>query len=92
MFAASVFIAMVKFFLCISFDLQKERTKERKNCSSVIESYFLREKIEPKIGTSHLFLFNSKYPHLSGNLAQKKKKKKKKKRKYIAFNNFFVLF
>ena len=38
MFAASVFIAMVKFFLCISFDLQKERTKERKNRSSVIES------------------------------------------------------
>ena len=30
MFAASVFIVMVKFFLCISFDLQKERTKERK--------------------------------------------------------------
>ena len=47
MFAASVFIAMVKFFLCISFDLQKERTKERKNRSSVIESYFLRENIEP---------------------------------------------
>ena len=48
MFAASVFIAMVKFFLCISFDLQKERTKDRKkNRSSVIESYFLRENIEP---------------------------------------------
>ena len=48
MFAASVFIAMVKFFLCISFDLQKERTKERKkNRSPVIESYFLRENIEP---------------------------------------------
>ena len=47
MFAASVFIAMVKFFLCISFDLQKERTKERKNRFSVIESYFLRENIEP---------------------------------------------
>ena len=31
MFAASVFIAMVKFVLYISFDLQKERTKERKN-------------------------------------------------------------
>ena len=47
MFAASVFIAMIKFFLCISFDLQKERTKERKNNrSSVIESYFLRENIE----------------------------------------------
>ena len=30
MFAASVFIIMVKCFLCISFDLQKERTKERK--------------------------------------------------------------
>ena len=30
MFAASVFNAMVKFFLCISFHLQKERTKERK--------------------------------------------------------------
>ena len=30
MFAASVFIVMVKFFLCVSFDLQKERTKERK--------------------------------------------------------------
>ena len=30
MFATSVFIVMVKFFLCISFDLQKERTKERK--------------------------------------------------------------
>ena len=30
MFAASVFIAMVIFLLCISFDLQKERTKERK--------------------------------------------------------------
>ena len=29
MFAASVFIAMVKLFLCISFDLQRERTKER---------------------------------------------------------------
>ena len=87
MFAASVFIAMVKFFLCISVDLQKERTKERKNRSSVIESYFLRENIEPR-GTSHLFLFHSKYPHLSGNLKQKKKKKKK----YIAVNNFFVLF
>ena len=47
MFVASVFIAMVKFFLCISFDLQKERTKERKNRSSVIESYFLRENTEP---------------------------------------------
>ena len=47
MFAASVFIAMVKCFLCISFDLQKERTKERKNRSSEIESYFLRENIEP---------------------------------------------
>ena len=48
MFAASVFIAMVKFFLCISFDLQKERTKkDRKNRSSVIESYFLRENFEP---------------------------------------------
>ena len=47
MFAESVFIAIVKFFLCISFDLQKERTKERKNHSSVIESYFLRENIEP---------------------------------------------
>ena len=48
MFAASVFIAIVKYFLCISFDLQKERTKERKkNRSSVIESYFLRENIEP---------------------------------------------
>ena len=30
MFAASVFIARVNFFLCISFDLQKERTKERR--------------------------------------------------------------
>ena len=30
MLAASVFIVMVKLFLCISFDLQKERTKERK--------------------------------------------------------------
>ena len=30
MFAASVFIVMVKFFLCISFDVQKERTKERR--------------------------------------------------------------
>ena len=30
MFATSVFIAMVNFFLCTSFDLQKERTKERK--------------------------------------------------------------
>ena len=30
MFAASVFIVMVNFFLCISFDLQKERTKERR--------------------------------------------------------------
>ena len=30
MFAASICIVMVKFFLCISFDLQKERTKERK--------------------------------------------------------------
>ena len=48
MFAASVFIAMVNFFLCISFDLQKERTKEiKKNRFSVIESYFLRENIEP---------------------------------------------
>ena len=47
MFAASVFIAMVKFFLCISFDLQKERTKERKNGSSVTESNFLRENTEP---------------------------------------------
>ena len=47
MFAASVFIAMV-IFLCISFDLQKERTKERKKEPfSVIESYFLRENIEP---------------------------------------------
>ena len=26
MFAASVFIAMVKFFVCISFDLQKKST------------------------------------------------------------------
>ena len=41
MFAPSVFIAMVNFFLCISVDLQKERTKE------VIESYFLRENSEP---------------------------------------------
>ena len=47
MFAASAFIAMVKFFLCISFDLQKERTKERKDRSSMIENYFLRENIEP---------------------------------------------
>ena len=49
MFAASVFIAMIKYFLCIAFDLQKERTKERnkKNRSSVLESYFLRENIEP---------------------------------------------
>ena len=50
MFEASVFIVMVKFFLCISFDLQKERTKERKkereNRSSVIESNFLQENIE----------------------------------------------
>ena len=30
MFSPSVFIAMVKCFLYISFDLQKERTKERK--------------------------------------------------------------
>ena len=30
MFAASVFIAMVKIFLCISFDLQKETTKKKK--------------------------------------------------------------
>ena len=48
MFATSVFIAIVKFFLCISFDLQKERTKEiKKNRSSVIQSYFPRENIEP---------------------------------------------
>ena len=47
MFAASVFIAMVNIFLCISFDLQKERTKERQNRSSVIESNFLRENFEP---------------------------------------------
>ena len=47
MFAASEFIAMVNVFLCISVDLQKERTKERKNRSSVIASYFLRENIEP---------------------------------------------
>ena len=47
MFAASVFIAMVNFFLCISVDLRKERIKERKNRSSVIESYFLRENTEP---------------------------------------------
>ena len=50
MFTASVFIAMVKFFLCISFDLQKERTKKKKkkmNGSSIIESYYLRENIEP---------------------------------------------
>ena len=53
MFAGSVFIVMVNFFLCISFDLHKERIKEtkkkkeRKNRSSVIESYFLRENIEP---------------------------------------------
>ena len=48
MFAASVFIAMVIFLVCISFDLQKERTKEwkKKNRSSVIESYFLRQNIE----------------------------------------------
>ena len=32
------------------------------------------------IGTSLLFLFNSKYPHLSGNSAKK----------YIAFDSFFV--
>ena len=44
MFAASVFIAMVNCF----FELQKEITKERKkNRSPVIESYFLREIIEP---------------------------------------------
>ena len=35
-------------FLCTSFDLQKERTKEiKKNRSSVIESHFLQENIEP---------------------------------------------
>ena len=48
MFAASVFIAMVKFFLCISVTCRKkEQKKKRKNRSSVIESYFLRENIEP---------------------------------------------
>ena len=50
MFEASGFIVMIKFFLCISFDLQKEKTKERKkerkNRSSAIESNFLRENIE----------------------------------------------
>ena len=36
------------FFVCISFDLHKERTKERKNKnrSSVIESDLLRQNIE----------------------------------------------
>ena len=46
MFEALVFIVMIKFFLCISFDLQKERTKERKDRSSVKQSNFLRENIE----------------------------------------------
>ena len=36
------------FFFCTSFDLQKEKTKEiKKNRSSVIESHFLQENIEP---------------------------------------------
>ena len=50
MFAASLVIAIVKFFLCLSFDLQKARTKERKKWKkkpfSVKESYFLQENIE----------------------------------------------
>ena len=48
MFAASVFIVMVKCFLCISFDLQKERTKERKKKELFFTNRdFLRENIEP---------------------------------------------
>ena len=78
-----VFIAMVKFFLCISFDLQKERTKERKKEQFFSNRELLSTRnhwtINPSLaqdiigitGTWHLYLSNSKYPHLSGNLAQK---------------------
>ena len=83
MFVASVFIAMIKFFLCISFDLQKERTKERKKEPFFSNRELLSRRnhwtINPSLAqditdinaTWHLFLSNSKYPHLSGNLAQK---------------------
>ena len=58
MFAASVFIVIVKFFLCISFDLQKERTKERikerKNRSSVqLLSTRKHWTINPSLAQSH---------------------------------------
>ena len=53
-FEASVFIVMVKFFLCISFNLQKGRKKKerKKKCSSVIGSNFLREYTERQRGLS----------------------------------------
>ena len=44
---------------------KKEQKKEKMNRSS-------HKHIIGITGTSQLFLFNSKYPHLSGNLAQKK--------------------
>ena len=48
MFAASVFIATVKFFLVYIIWLAERKNKrKKKNRSSVIESYFLRKNIEP---------------------------------------------
>ena len=81
-------------WLNLSCDLQKERRKERKKKERTVlqkkrVTFYektLNHKSKPCTsyifgitGTSHLFLFNSKYPHISGNLAPKKKKKKKKK-------------
>ena len=43
MFVASVFITMVKFFFVYIIWLAESKNKS----SSVIESYFLRENIEP---------------------------------------------
>ena len=69
MFAASVFIAMVKFFLCISVDLQKERTLNHKSAHRIyffstqnIHTFQEKKKKKKYIAFNNfLFCFNSKY-------------------------------
>ena len=82
-------------FLCISFDLQKERTKERK------EPFFSNREllsmtkhwiINPSLAQAH----HPHYRHIAFISIQLKIstpfRKLSTKKKYITFNSFFVLF
>ena len=89
MFAASVFIAMVKFFLCISFDLQRERTKKRKK-----EPFFSNREL---LSTRKHWTINRHIAFISFQLKistpfRKLSTKKKKKKKKNTFHSITFLF